>query len=484
MSTLECTYATLSPFFYERVRPIPVERPEIRLFNLPLAKSIGLEQLLDRSDLLSGNTLISGAPEPISQAYAGHQFGHFTKLGDGRAHLLGEVLLKDGRRFDLQLKGAGRTPFSRQGDGRAALGPMLREYLISEAMHALQIPTTRSLAVVTTGEPVFRERPLPGAILARVAQSHLRVGTFEYALAFGSPALLKEIADYTIQRHFPELSSSPHPYRSLLNKIIHLQAHLISEWMRVGFIHGVMNTDNVSLSGETIDYGPCAFMDAFDPATVFSSIDEQGRYAFGNQPQIAHWNCVRFAESLIPLLASSESEALEIARAEVDVFPNIFQEHWNSVMKPKLGFSAQSVISNSEFETLIQSLLTLMHREQLDYTNTFRALSEHPIVSGSAVFTSDDFLKWSTDWHALLKKYGITWSEASLTMQAANPALIPRNHLVERALTQASASNDDTLFLELLSVLQKPYASINEQTKAFAAPPEPHERVYQTFCGT
>ena len=371
---LDNSYAKLSNLLFVSQLPEPVRAPRLLILNEPLANSLGLDPSRlsgkDGVNVFAGNIIPEGA-EPIAQAYAGHQFGGFNILGDGRAVLLGEQITPDGRRLDIQLKGSGRTPFSRRGDGRAAMGPMLREYIISEAMHALGIPTTRSLAVVATGEPVIRETLLPGAVLTRVAASHIRVGTFEYVAAQQNIPLLKELADYTIARHYADLDHPDNIYKAFLKAMMERQATLLAQWQAVGFIHGVMNTDNMAISGETIDYGPCAFMDRYDPLTVFSSIDSHGRYAYGNQPQIAQWNIARFAEAILPLLHSDQEQAISLAEEAINQFPETFKRSYMSGMQTKLGLSHEE----PEDEILISSLLNLMHEQRVDYTNTFRALS-------------------------------------------------------------------------------------------------------------
>jgi uncharacterized protein YdiU (UPF0061 family) len=409
-------------------------------------------------------------------AYAGHQFGHFVpQLGDGRAILLGEILGRDGTRRDLQLKGAGRTPFSRRGDGRAALGPVLREYLLSEAMHALGIPTTRALAVVTTGEPVFRETVLPGAVLTRVAASHLRIGTFEYFAAQGDHEALTILVEYALARHFPALQASPTPALALLAAVREAHAALVARWMQVGFIHGVMNTDNMTISGETIDYGPCAFLDAYDPATVFSSIDHQGRYAFGNQPRIAHWNLARFAETLLPLLDDNPSKAIAMAADTVHQFPASFECYWREGMRRKLGL----VREQPEDASLMDALLALMHAHAADYTNTFRLLCA--VAEGGAAPAGYD--AWVTRWRTRLGQEVHTRQAAATLMRAHNPAVIPRNHRVEAILDAAVHQGDFAPLEAFLAVLATPFALAPHQ-EAYSAPPAPSERVYQTFCGT
>src|SRR4051794_37853057 len=371
---LEHTYASLPSLFHAAARPTPVREPRLIVFNRPLAIALGLDaDALDGPDgavILGGNALPEGAT-PIAQAYAGHQFGYFTALGDGRAILLGEQITPAGDRVDIQLKGPGRTPFSTRGDGRAALGPMLREYLVSEAMHALGIPTTRSLAVVATGEPVYRDRRLDGAVLTRVAASHIRVGTMQWAAAHQDRDALRALSDYTRARHYPELAASPEPHIALFDAILERQARLIARWQLVGFVHGVMNTDNMALSGETIDYGPCAFMDAYDPATVFSSIDHGGRYAYGNQPSIAQWNLARLAEAMLPLFDPDAERAVERATAALDRFPALFEQHWLDGLRAKLGLFTPE----PDDLALVNDLLAWMQRTAADFTNTFRALT-------------------------------------------------------------------------------------------------------------
>jgi uncharacterized protein YdiU (UPF0061 family) len=451
------------------------------VFNEALARSLGLnpEALKDAEGAatFSGNRIPAGA-EPIAQAYAGHQFGHFTMLGDGRAILLGEQVTPEGERFDIQFKGSGKTPFSRRGDGRAALGPMLREYIISEALCALGIPTTRSLAVVTTGEPVYRETVLSGAILTRVASSHLRVGTFEYAAARGATDGIRALADYTIDRHFPELADTQTPYLGLFREVMERQASLVARWQLVGFIHGVMNTDNMALGGESIDYGPCAFMDAYDPNTVFSSIDHQGRYAYGHQPQIAQWNLARFAETLLPLFHDDPHEALSLARDAIATFPDTFHRHWRSGMQAKLG------LFNDEADDtrLVEDLLACMQRHGADFTNTFRDLTEEDLPE-AALFRAPDFEQWRARWQARRKRQPESRQATRARMRAHNPAVIPRNHRVEEALAAAVERADLTLMERLLDVLSHPFEDPPEDG-GYQLPPPPSAQPYQTFCGT
>jgi serine/tyrosine/threonine adenylyltransferase len=475
----ENTYARLPERFYARLAPTPVRNPRLVKFNSALAEGLGLEAQQWESELgtavLAGNYVPKWAT-PLAMAYAGHQFGQFVpQLGDGRAILLGELIARDGSRYDLHLKGAGRTPFSRRGDGRATLGPMLREYIISEAMQALGIPTTRSLAVVTTGEPVSRETVLPGAILARVAASHIRVGTFEYFAARGDVDAIGILADYAIHRHYPALNGSPAPYLSLLAAVCERQASLIARWLQVGFIHGVMNTDNMAISGETIDYGPCAFMDEYDPETVFSSIDHQGRYAFDNQPRMAHWNLARLADTLLPFLDDNHDKAIALAEDTIDQFPAHCERYWQAGMRRKLGL----VSEQPEDAGLVDALLTLMQEHAADYTNTFRLLCS--VAEGDAAPPGYD--AWVTRWQSRLGQEPHTRSAAATLMREHNPAVIPRNHRVEAAIDAAVHQGDFAPLDTLLTVLSTPFDLKPEHT-TYSAPPALSERVQQTFCGT
>lgn len=478
---LDNSYTRLPNLLYTLLEPTPVRLPKLVRFNNVLAAELGLDSDALNSEtgteVLAGNRIPEGA-EPLAQAYAGHQFGHFTMLGDGRAILIGEQLTPEGNRFDFQLKGSGRTPYSRGGDGRAALGPMLREYLISEAMHALGVPTTRSLAVVTTGEPVYRETALPGAILTRIASSHLRVGTFQFAYSRGSDEDLKQLADYAIARHVPVIADSDRPYYDFLQSVMNRQASLIAKWQSIGFIHGVMNTDNMAISGETIDYGPCAFMDSYDPATVFSSIDAQGRYAYGNQPYIAAWNLARFAETLMPLLDPEEEKAFSLAQEAISGFSAQYRRHFLDAMSTKLGLFN----SEPEDEGLIEALLEIMHRHHADYTNTFLALTfNRAEVKG--LFEAPDFQQWQKRWQERLQRQPQSEVEVLERMKRVNPAVIPRNHRVEEALEAAVNFGDFTVLDRLAAVLAKPYAHTPEQA-AYAAPPKESATPYRTFCGT
>jgi serine/tyrosine/threonine adenylyltransferase len=485
---LEHTYADLPQLFFSPAHPAAVREPRLDVFNRPLAIALGLEpeklQGPEGAAIFAGNALPDGA-RPIAQAYAGHQFGHFTVLGDGRAILLGEQITPSGERVDIQLKGAGQTRFSRRGDGRAALGPMLREYIISEAMHALGIPTTRSLAVATTGEPVYRDSALQGAVLTRVAASHIRVGTMQWAAAHDAEGATRALADYTIARHYPELAGAPEPYLALFQAILARQASLIARWQLVGFIHGVMNTDNMALSGETIDYGPCAFMDAYNPGTVFSSIDAGGRYAYANQPAIAQWNLVRLAEAMLPLFdpgGASDTDrpwserAVERATDALDRFPELFDRHMLDGMRSKLGlFTAED-----EDQALVNGLLAWMHRRSADFTNTFRTLSGgRPDTAMSA---DPEFTAWQQLWHARRARQPQSPAEADALMRRHNPAFIPRNHNVEAALAAATTGHDLSVMERLLDVLASPYDH-DRDLPMFSAP-DSSNQPYRTFCGT
>jgi uncharacterized protein YdiU (UPF0061 family) len=475
------SYSRLPSSLFVHIFPTPVPEPHLAVLNRQLCSELGLDAEKLQQDegvaQLAGNRVPEGA-EPIALAYSGHQFGHFTRLGDGRAILLGEQLAPDGRSYDIQLKGAGLTPFSRGGDGRAALGPMLREYIVSEAMHFLAIPTTRSLAVVTTGEPVFRESPLRGAILTRVAASHIRVGTFEQLASSNDREGLEVLVDYTIHRHFPELFDSGNRALSLLQAVMERQAELVAQWCRIGFIHGVMNTDNMALSGETIDYGPCAFMDAYDPATVFSSIDRTGRYAFGNQPLIAQWNLARFAETLLPLLHPDENTAIAIATEAIAAFPGLYQGRYLAGMRAKLG-----LFNEEEGDaTLLSDFLDCLHRLGADYTNSFRALAaEAP--TDATLFRDEGCTAWQRRWQERLTRQPHPLEEARLLMRASSPGVIPRNHKVEEAMEAAVERDDYSVMADLLRVLAHPYDAPPEQG-GYHLPPDPGAPPYRTFCGT
>lgn len=474
------SYARLPQTFFTSQNPTPVHSPKIAVFNKQMAASLGLNvktlQSEDGAAIFAGNNIPDGAL-PLAEAYAGHQFGHFTMLGDGRAVLLGEQITPTGERFDIQLKGSGRTPYSRGGDGRAALGPMLREYIISEAMHGLGIPTTRSLAVVTTGEEIARESYLPGAILTRIAASHLRVGTFQYGARWGTEEELRTLADYAIKRHYPEIEDDENRYLTFLQEVIKRQAMLIAKWQLVGFIHGVMNTDNMTISGETIDYGPCAFMDTYDPATVFSSIDREGRYAYGNQPNIGVWNLARLAEALLPLLHENQEEAVKLAQDKLSDFAQIFESNWLKGMRTKLGLFNEE----EQDKPLIKDLLDMMQKHGADYTNTFRALTidkpEDTNLHGTTEFT-----EWYKRWEERLGRQGESMDASKMLMRSSNPAVIPRNHRVEEAL-EAANNGDYSVMERLLEALTNPYAYSPEQTD-YIALPAPSPRPYRTFCGT
>jgi uncharacterized protein YdiU (UPF0061 family) len=482
------SYAGLPERFYAPIAPSTAEEPQLVELNDKLAESLGLDPEWLRSSegvqILSGKEIAPGS-KPIATAYAGHQFGQFVpQLGDGRAVLLGEIMDPRGSRFDLQLKGAGRTPFSRGGDGKAALGPVLREYLVSEAMAALGIPTTRALAAFTTGQLVFRERTLPGAVVVRVASSHIRVGTFQYFAARGDQEALGSLADFVIERHYPAAARSERPHRTLLDSVIAAQAKLIARWMMVGFIHGVMNTDNMAVSGETIDYGPCAFMDTYDPAAVFSSIDRQGRYAYANQPQIGLWNLSRFAETLLPLLSDDQEAAVADAEEALDAFAPLFQSEYTSGFRGKLGLSTQ----REGDADLIQGLLSAMARNQVDFTMLFRRLADAVDVGGEAavrgLFVNPlEFDEWAARWRERLELEPIDADTRRKGMLATNPAYIPRNHRVEAMIEAGVNEQDFGPFVELVQLLSNPF---EEQPKfeRYQDPPEPHERVLATFCGT
>ena len=474
------TYSKLPEYFISNTSPIPVKSPELIILNDNLAKELGLNfSLIDKKDLsklFSGNSLPEGS-KAISQAYAGHQFGHFTMLGDGRAVLMGEHISKNNERFDIQFKGSGKTPFSRNGDGRAALGPMLREYIISEAMHALNIPTTRSLAVVKTGEDVMRENTLQGAILTRVASSHLRVGTFQFIAARKSEKELKTLINYTINRHYPNIKQSKNQALEFLKVMIKQQTNLVINWMRVGFIHGVMNTDNMAISGETIDYGPCAFMDTYDPQTVFSSIDQFGRYSYSNQPNITKWNLARFAECLIPLIDPNKDKAIEIATETINNFDKNYEIKWINMMRDKLGLFGQ----DPKDPVLILDLLTWMHKNKADYTNTFCVLMNEN-VQKNKIYEDENFIIWKKRWEERLKLNNNNPEKFLKLMRSVNPLIIPRNHKVEEAL-EAANNNDLSPLIKLIKILEKPYDKQQENID-YQSPAPLGNKKYQTFCGT
>ncbi len=471
------TYFNLPDTFRESIDPVPVKNPQLILFNKKLSSELNLDiSKLDEketSKIFSGNLLPEGS-NSIAQAYAGHQFGHFTMLGDGRAVLLGEHTFNK-KKYDIQLKGSGKTSFSRNGDGRAVLGPMLREYIISEAMNSLNISTTRSLAVVKTGENVIREEPLPGAILTRIASSHIRVGTFQYISARKNLEELKVLLNYSIERHYPKIKDVRNKALELLDNLIERQCDLVVDWMRVGFIHGVMNTDNMTISGETIDYGPCAFMDTYDPKTVFSSIDQMGRYAYCNQPIITKWNLARLAECLLPLIDDNQSKALEIATEKIDSFEKRYEEKWLNMMRSKLGLSK----ADKKDKVLILDLLTWMHQNKADYTNTFCHLMGHE-TKKDKIYNDNDFLNWKKRWRERLSVDNKSEKYLDL-MKKVNPLVIPRNHKVEEAL-KAADQDDLKPINKLLKILSKPYTEQDDIVDfQYTAP---LGKKYQTFCGT
>ena len=473
------TYSKLSNTFKEEIKPTPVHDPELIILNEKLAKDLNLDfSKIDNknlSQIFSGNILPKGS-STIAQAYAGHQFGHFTMLGDGRAVLLGEHLVSNTNRFDIQFKGSGRTSFSRGGDGRAALGPMLREYIVSEAINALNIPTTRSLAVVKTGEKVVRENLLEGAILTRVASSHLRVGTFQYIAAKQNIEDLNTLVDYTIERHYPQIKSSKTKALDLLNLVMEKQCQLVVDWMRVGFIHGVMNTDNITISGETIDYGPCAFMDQYHPKTVFSSIDKFGRYAYSNQPPITKWNLARFAECLIPLIDKNEETAIKIATDVIDNFQNIYEKKWLNMMRDKLGLFGE----DKNDRKLIDDLLNWMEKNKIDYTNTFCHLMEIKIDDNT--YKGETFITWFNEWKKRSKLNTSSKEKQIELMKKNNPIVIPRNHKVEEALSEAYDGNLEKMN-KLNNVLKNPYSN-QKDIAEYQVPAPMTDEKYQTFCGT
>ena len=472
------TYSKLPDKFSTKINPVPVKAPQLVILNENLSKELNLNfsenSKEELSEIFSGNKLPEGSSS-LAQAYAGHQFGHFTILGDGRATLMGEHTL-DNKRFDIQFKGSGQTPFSRNGDGRAALGPMLREYIISEAMNALGIPTTRSLAVVKTGEEVIREEKLQGAILTRVASSHIRVGTFQYFTATQDEKNLKTLFDYTIERHYPNIKKSKNQGTDLLEVLMEKQINLVLNWMRVGFIHGVMNTDNMAVSGETIDYGPCAFMDAYDPKTVFSSIDHMGRYSYSNQPIITKWNLARFAECLLPFIHSDKDEAIKIATEIINNFEILYEKKWLNMMRDKLGLFGEY----KEDEVLILNLLDWMFRNKADYTNTFIFLMGEKI-SNEKIYEDSEFLIWKNKWYDRLKLNKNSKEKYLKLMRSVNPIVIPRNHKIEEVLKQAY-ENNLTPMIKFIEILKKPYehqSNIDEYKS-----PSISKDKYITYCGT
>jgi serine/tyrosine/threonine adenylyltransferase len=485
----DTSYAKLPSRFFTRMEPSPVKAPRLLKLNSRLAEKLGLDATWLQSDaglaMLSGNAFPPSAAS-IATVYAGHQFGHFSpQLGDGRAVLIGEILDINGKPQELQLKGSGPTPYSRRGDGRSALGPALREYLISEAMHSLGIPTTRSLAVVSTGEWVWREPEQPGGILTRVASSHIRVGTFQYFAAQGDSDAVRILCQKMMIEHYPSAKTHKNPILSLLKQVIAAQAKLIADWMRVGFVHGVMNTDNMALSGETIDYGPCAFLDSYDPQKVFSSIDRDGRYAFGNQPRIANWNLARFAETLLPLLHDDPDAAVQIATEAINQFPALFEAAMTRVLSAKLGLAAEH---NNDL-ALAQDLLSIMAANGADYTLTFRKLADldsSPEAEDSLrqLFAiSGGIDSWIVKWRERISLEARSPQDIAATMHAANPAIIPRNHLVEAALKAAVDENDLVPFDALLEAISNPFSDAFDDSE-FALPPTETDPHYKTFCGT
>ena len=475
------SYARLPDRFYTRTLPVAVAAPRMLKFNRALADELGLDLPGDEQTLakiFTGNLNPEGG-EPLALAYAGHQFGHFNpQLGDGRAVLIGEIVARNGRRLDMQLKGSGRTPFSRGGDGRAAFGPVLREYLISEAMHALGAPTTRSLAAAATGEKVYREAALPGAVLTRIASSHLRIGTFQYFAARGDGEAVRLLIDYAIKRLYPHLEGAANPALALMEAVVEAQAKLIAKWMSVGFIHGVMNTDNTSISGETIDYGPCAFVDAYDHMAVFSSIDAQGRYAFTNQPAIGQWNLARFAETLLSSIDDDKDRAVSQATKRLEAFMPAFQTHWTRLMRQKLGLFAEEAGDTQ----LANDLFNVMHGARADFTLTFRALAAHLDADTSIAEGSPEMSAWLAAWRARQERERQSPEARRALMESVNPIFTPRNHRVEQALALAT-TGDFTAYDRLLAAVSQPFLARADITD-LAQPPKPEERVLQTFCGT
>ena len=473
------SYSKLPDTFKENINPFSVKNPKLIVLNENLATELDLNfsniNKDELSSLFAGNKLPKGSSS-IAQAYAGHQFGHFTMLGDGRATLIGEHITNKNDRYDIQLKGSGKTSFSRAGDGRAVLGPMLREYIVSEGMHNLNIPTTRGLAVVKTGEEVIRESPLPGAILTRVASSHIRVGTFQYIAARQKEDELKILLDYVINRHYSELKNSKNKAIELLSAVLDKQVDLVINWMRVGFVHGVMNTDNMSISGETIDYGPCAFMDIYDPKTVFSSIDKMGRYAYCNQPVITKWNLARFAECLIPLIDPDQDKAVSQATEIIDTFEKKYEIKWLNMMRNKIGLSK----SEEKDKFLIVDLLTWMHQKKADYTNTFCYLMNE-VIQKDDIYKDNDFLNWKKRWEVRLKSEDRMPDQYLKLMKIFNPLVIPRNHKVEEALKAAEENNLKPI-TKLIEILKNPY--LNQKDVVDYQIPSNSNENYKTFCGT
>ncbi len=487
--TLVDGYANLPERFYARLEPTPVAAPHLIVFNSALSGELGLDlpagEEAALAALFSGNRLPRGS-RPVALAYAGHQFGNFVpQLGDGRALLLGETRDAAGAAREVQLKGSGRTPYSRGGDGRAALGPVLREYLVSEAMHALGIPSTRALAAVSTGEAVLREAVLPGAVLTRVAASHVRVGTFEFFAARGDVEAVRLLADWVIQRHYPDCAGAAAPYEALLRAVLERQARLVAAWMQVGFIHGVMNTDNTAVSGETLDFGPCAFMDAYDPRAVFSSIDRNGRYAYANQPAVARWNLARLAEALLPLLAAEPARAVSLAEEALGEFPQRFADHWLEGMRAKLGLTSREAGD----APLAQRWLDVLRDGRADYTVAFRRLADGVVAQATPATVADGFTvtpafeHWWADWRARGERDPADAVQRAALMRRTNPWLIPRNHRVEEVIVAAVGQGDFAPFHQLRRALEQPFVE-RPQALGYALPPLPEQRVLATFCGT
>jgi len=483
--TFDNSYIKLPKRFYSKQAPVPVSNPDLIAVNHPLAEYLGINaKWLESSEgvnIIAGNQMPEGS-EPIATVYAGHQFGQWNpRLGDGRAVLLGEVIAQDGERYDIQLKGSGITPYSRSGDGRAPLGPVIREYLVSEAMAALGIPTTRTLAAVTTGDPVFRESRLDGGVLARVAKSHIRIGTLQYFASIEDIDGLKLLLEHIIQRHYPKAADADNPILAMFEQVMHRQAYLISRWQSIGFIHGVMNTDNMLLSGETIDYGPCAFMDSFNSAALYSSIDHQGRYAYHNQPAIAHWNLVCLAQTLLPLLDADETKATELAQTAINSFPDLYQEYYVTAFSKKLGLAD---VQDSD-DKLIQNFLDLLENNQCDFTLAFRRLGELPVAASTIkpLFDFPDaFTEWLERWRLRYTQEQASIEERHQQMMTVNPVFIPRNHLVEESIQKAYAG-DFSMFHQMHGRLSSPF-EFDTNDQQWAMPPRPDQVVQQTFCGT
>lgn len=486
----EHSYSSLPAEFYQLCAATPVAAPQWLAFNHALASELGLDAALCETTaglaIFSGNQQASWS-KPLAQSYSGHQFGQLSpRLGDGRALLLAEIIDTKGKKRDIQLKGAGPTPYSRRGDGRSALGPVVREYLVSEAMFALGVPTSRALAAVFTGEPVYRDRPQPGGILTRVASSHIRIGTFQYVAMLQNKEALQQLADYVIKRHYPQLQHETEPYLALLRAVCQAQARLVAHWMSIGFIHGVMNTDNMTVSGETIDYGPCAFLDSYDPHTVFSSIDQQGRYAYKNQPAITQWNLARLAEALLPLLHQDEQQAVALATAVLNEFPAMYQQQWQQRFCAKLALSA-----DEKNAALVQQLLDLLAAGQLDFTQTFRRLSEtltDPLATtGPAEYFADTsaYQSWHQSWlqHLQQENNPLQTAEIQARMNSVNPLFIPRNHQIEQIILDVTTQQDLTLFNQFAADLKSPFSPTANNAR-WAEAPAPGGAPYRTFCGT